>query len=123
MAQVQSVETVTVPAAADLSAHQFKLAQINATGQAALIASGGVRVDGVIGNKPTAAGQACELQVGGLVKAIAGAAVTPGAEVAANASGLAIAAVATNYVFGVYKGAAACAANDLISILVDKYKI
>lgn len=124
MATTQSVTTVTYPASADLSAHQFKMGVINATGQVALCSVLGQRVDGVIGNKPTAAGQACELQVDGLVKLIAGpVAIVPGAEVATTAAGLAVTAVATNYVFGVYKGAANSASNQLISVLIDKYKI
>lgn len=123
MAQQQKMVCISVPASGDLSAHQFKLGQINASGQVALIASQGVRVDGVIGNKPNAQGIATELHVDGLVKAIAGAAITPGNEVMASASGLAITATTTNYVFGVFLGTAACAANDVISILVDKYKI
>jgi hypothetical protein len=123
MAFTQYLETVSLPASGDLSAAQFKLGQINSSGQVAAISGSGVRVDGVIANKPTAAGQPTELQVGGLVKCLAGAAINPGVEVMSNASALAITATATNYVFGVYVGSAACASGDMIPVLVDKYKI
>jgi hypothetical protein len=123
MAQVQSVTTVTYPAAADLSTHQFKLAQVNSTGQAALIASQGVRVDGVIANKPTAAGQPCELQVAGLVKAIAGAAITPGAEVMSNASASPSPPRRPTTSSASTREALRARPTTSISILVDKYKI
>lgn len=123
MATTQVVETITAQAAGDLSSSQFLLGQINGSGQVAVVGTQGVRVDGVIMNKPTAQGQACELAVGGMPKCIFGAAVTPGAEVMSNAAGKAITATATNYVFGVYMGKAAAANNDLGPVLIDKYKI
>lgn len=121
MAVTQNVSTITVPASGDLSLNQFKFHTINASGQAALTGTLGGRMDGVLANKPTAVGQACELQIDGVPKVIASAAITPGGEVASTAAGLAVAAISTYFVFGVYIGTAACAANQLIPILVDKY--
>lgn len=121
MAQEQSKTTVTFPASADLSANQFKFGSLNASGQIALTAGLGAIVTGVIENRPTAAGQATEVACDGIVKVISSGAITPGAEVASTAAGLAIAAVSTNFVFGTYCGLVAAAANDIIPILVDKY--
>ena len=120
MATKQAIQTVTVPASADLSTHQFKLGVINGSGKIAL-SGAGTRVDGVIGNKPSAADEATELQVGGIVKAIALGVIAPGAEIASNAAGLATTAVSTNYVFGISKALANTAANEIFPILVSKY--
>lgn len=121
MSKTQAVVTISKPASGDLSASQFLFGVLNGSGQVALVSTQGARVDGVIANKPTAAAQPCELQVDGLVKAIAGGVIAPGGEVMSSSAGKAIAATTGNYVFGIYAGAANSANNDMIEILVDKY--
>lgn len=121
MAQEQSKTTVTFPASGDLSANQFKFGVVGALGQVSLVAGLGAIITGVIENKPTAALQATEVAVDGIVKVISSGVINPGAEVASTAAGLAIAAVSTNFVFGTYVGIVAAAANDIIPVLVDKY--
>lgn len=119
MSTTQAVTTITVPANA--ASTQFLVGAINATGRYAVNTVSGAHCDGVCANKPLLQDDATELQVAGLVKATAGAAITPGAEVMADGTGKLITATTTNEVFGIYKGAAACANGDIIQVLVTKY--
>ena len=71
----------TLPAAADLSAKQFYAVSINSSGQAALVAATGARVDGIVWNKPAAAvGSAVSVRVldNRKAKAIAGGTIAAG---------------------------------------------
>jgi hypothetical protein len=122
MSTQSTLETVTLPSSGNLSTHQFKFGVVNGSGQVAL-AGAGTRVDGVIANKPAAQTDPVEFQVGGIVNVIAAGAINPGAEVASDASGLAVAAAGGNYVAGVHVGTAAAAANDVIRVLYKSYKI
>ena len=51
---------ISVPASADLSAKQFLFGTIDASGQVA-VTGAGLAADGVIGDKPAAAGRPCAL--------------------------------------------------------------
>ena len=62
---------ITLPAAADLSAKQFYFVKIDTSGQAALAATTGEAVIGVLQNKPTQ-GQAAQVMVQGITKAVVG---------------------------------------------------
>lgn len=103
-------------AAADLSAHQYKLINIDGNGRVALAGNGG-RVVGALQNKPNALGKPCTVMQSGISKVVAGAAVTAGADVMSDATGRAIAATATNRRAGVAM-AAATAAGELIPVLL-----
>ena len=121
MSTIQSVTTITVPANADLSTKQFFCGSINGSGKVA-VTGAGARCDGLIQNKPAAAGDPTELAIMGLAKGIAGGAINPGAEVASDAAGELVAAAAGNYIVGVYVGATAAADGQLISVLLTKYQ-
>lgn len=84
MAVENPLFTITLAAGADLSAKQF-LAVVPTAGKAA-VAGAGVKCLGVLQNKPTA-DQAATVVVHGITKAIAGAAITAGAQVEVNAQG------------------------------------
>lgn len=119
MAYENNTESMTIPAAADLSTHQYKLMTVNSSGQAAL-ANATALVVGVLQNKPTAAGQAATIVYGGVSKCIAAGVITAGSRVTADANGLAIAAAtAGDAVIGV--ALATAAANDIIPVLVNPY--
>lgn len=75
-------------AAADLSTHQYKFVNIDATGKAAL-GGAGTRTVGVLQNKPTS-GQIGTVVVTGVSKVVAGAAVAAGDSVQSDATGRAI---------------------------------
>lgn len=119
MAYENTPEMITVPAAADLSTHQYKLMTLNSSGQAALGNATNLIV-GVLQNKPTAAGQAATLCWAGVSKVVAAGVITAGARVTSDANGLAIAATtAGDAVIGV--ALATSAANDIIPILINPY--
>jgi hypothetical protein len=121
MATTQSVTTITVPANADLSTKQFYCGSINSSGRVA-VTGDGARCDGLIQNKPSAAGEPTELAVEGLAKGIAGGAINPGVEVASDGNGKLVTAIAADYVVGVYLGTAAAADGQFISVLMTKYQ-
>ena len=60
MAYEVGTKTISVPASADLSAKQFLFGTIDADGQVA-VTGAGAAADGVIGDKPGAAGRPCAL--------------------------------------------------------------
>lgn len=83
-------------AAGNLSAHAGKIMTKNAVADQIALSGGQDEViAGVLQNKPAAAGRAATVQVAGIAKVEAGAAVTAGDVVAPNASGLAITFVPT----------------------------
>lgn len=81
-------QAISVPASGDLSAKQFFFGTIDANGQVA-VTGAGVAADGVIGDKPAAAGRPCALftQPGQVVRVMCGAAVAAGALLEADANG------------------------------------
>jgi hypothetical protein len=80
-------------AAGDLSSDQFKFGVTGASG-VVIASSAGQVVDGVIQNKPDAAGKVVQIAYQGAVKVYSGAAVAKGALVMPNASAKAITAAA-----------------------------
>lgn len=119
MAYDNKVQSISLPAAADLSAAQFKLVTVNASGQAAL-ANTTALVVGVLQNKPTAAGQAATVAFAGVSKVLAAGNITAGARVTADANGNAIAATtAGDAVLGV--ALAGAASGDLFPVLINPY--
>ena len=82
---------ISVPASADLSTKQFLFGTIDASGQVA-VTGAGVAADGVIGDKPGAAGRPCALYTtpGQVVKVMCGASVANGALLEADAAGKAV---------------------------------
>lgn len=115
--QLVADNTVTYPANADLSAHQFKAVDVNSSGNIVLASAAGQRVIGVLQNKPNAAGQSAGVAVSGVTKMIASAAITAGALVTTTNAGLAVTAATTNFILGRAMTAAG-AANDVIEVLL-----
>lgn len=118
-----SVEGFVIPgvkAAGDLSSDQHKFIKLDGSGDAAVNTVAGGPVDGVLGNKPDAAGKAAQVVTDKVAKVKAGAAVAAGDVVMSDAAGLAITATATN--FGSGKALeAASGANSLIAVLLKAY--
>jgi hypothetical protein len=77
---------ISLPAAGDLSASQFRAVSVNSSGQIAA-AGVGVAVAGILQDKPGAVGRAGNVMVLGVSKWEAGAAITAGERVAADATG------------------------------------
>ncbi|HEV8655640.1 MAG TPA: capsid cement protein [Candidatus Limnocylindria bacterium] len=113
--------TVSESADADLSTHKYKLVKQSATG-VALCTTLNERAYGVLTNKPSAAGRTAQVQVVGVAKAMAGAAIAKGDFVKVDATARLItqtgeAAGVQVFVFGQALEAAG-AAGDLISVLI-----
>jgi hypothetical protein len=119
MAFDNSVQNITLPAAADLSAQQYRCMTVNASGQAA-VANATALVVGILQNDPGAAGQPATVAYAGASKAVAGASITAGARVTADANGAVIpAAAAGDPVLGVALSNAA--SGDIIPVLINPY--
>lgn len=113
--------TVTESADADLSTHKNKCVKQSATG-VALCDTLNERVYGVLTNKPSAAGRSAQVQVIGVAKVMAGAAIAKGAYVKVDATARVItqtAEAAGTQVFVLGQALeAATAAGDLIAVLI-----
>lgn len=115
--------SISVPASANLSADQFCFMTIDTNGNLVPVSTQGAQADGVLQDKPDAAGEAGQLAIATSVsKVIAGAAITAGAQVMSDASGHAITATTGNYVAGKALDAAA-ASGILIRVLLYTAKI
>lgn len=117
MATKQADSCITMIAGADLSAKQFYIVQPNSSGQAVLSAASDLTQIGVLQNKP-ASGYAGTVQVGGITKCIAGAAVAAGSRVTSDASGKAIVATTGKQVIGLAMTAAG-AANEIFEVFLS----
>ena len=113
MAVTDNVKSISLIAGADLSAQQFGLLVVNASGQVVL-AGAGADVDGVLFNAPIA-GRVAEVAIDGVVKVKAGGVFAAGANLASNAAGLAVVATTGQAVFG--KALEAGAVGRIVSVL------
>ena len=116
MATENQVQSITLPAAGDLSAKQFRFVACNTSGQAAAVASAGATGIGVLQNKPDAAGKAATVAYAGVAKVVAGGEVAAGANVQSDANGEAILAASADHVLGV--ALAGAADGDVIPVLL-----
>lgn len=95
----ESLVRLSVEASADLSASQYRYMVVNASGQLAA-ASAGAKADGILQDKPAAAGRAGSLGISGVSKVEAGAAFTAGDDLAVGTSGKAVLATTGDIVVG-----------------------
>jgi len=83
---------LTLPAAADLSAQQYRFVKVDGNGNAALAGNGDPAI-GVLQNKPTS-GQSAELELnggGGVSKVSFSGSIAPGTKIQSDANGNAVA--------------------------------
>lgn len=106
----------SLPAAADLSTHQYKFVTVNGSGQAALSTLGAASA-GVLQDDPDAVGRAGYVMSDGISQVVAGAPVPVGSLVASDANGKAKVAASGEYVHGVAL-TAATADLQVISVLL-----
>lgn len=104
MATFLKGQSISLVAAADLTAKQFCAVKVDTNGQAAVAGAGEAGV-GILQNNP-ASGSSASVMISGSSKAKAGGTIAAGANVAANASGLLVAATTGNYIVGIAKIAA-----------------
>lgn len=104
-------------AAADLSAKQFYCVEITAAGTVNVCNAATDAMVGILQNKPVS-GEACEIPEGGIVKGIAGAAISAGAWVGTDANGKLVAKTTDkDFAYG-QALEAATADGDIIAVLV-----
>lgn len=118
MARSEKIECITMEAGIDLSTHQYKFVVLASDGQIDPVASNGGDADGVLYDKPSAAGQAAQVAVQGRVKVLAASAITRGGKVSSNGSGLAQAAASTHHVLGRAMTSVANA-NEIVEVLLE----
>lgn len=92
--------SITLKAAADLSAHQYKFVKLDSNGDAAAIAQETDVPIGVLQEKPAAAGRACQVMVIGVSKLQGDADLAKGNAITTSADGQAQAAKGTCYTVG-----------------------
>lgn len=105
---------LSLNASADLRTHTQKFVVVSGV-RTVNVAGAGVAAIGVLENAPNT-GEAATVTYKGICKVICGAAVTAGAKVMSNASGLAITATATNHVVGIAVSTTANA-NEILEII------
>jgi len=82
---------ISIPAAADLSAKQYRFVTIDSSGNAA-VSTRGAKSAGVLQDAPAAASRAASIRVSGITKVVLGGSVTAGNNAVADANGAAVTA-------------------------------
>jgi hypothetical protein len=112
----------SLPAGADLSAHQYKFVKINSSGQCVLCAAVTDKPIGILQNDPPAAGVAANIMVNGISKLKAAANLAVGDQIGTDAAGLGAANVpgtdTTKYTVGEVIGDNTVA-NGVVSVLFN----
>lgn len=121
MATQELVQGITREAGADLSSAQFTFGVVDSNGQIVQVSAAGGDADGVINNKPDAAGKPVEFQIGGVAKVVAGAAVDAGVKGQSDASGRVILAASGDHVLCKTLQAAGAAGEVIEVLLVSKH--
>lgn len=113
----ESIKAVTLEAGSDLSAGQYKFVALASDGQVDLVAGSGARSDGVLLNKPSAAGHAATIGISGVVRVVAGTGnLTRGDLVMSDSDGTGITATSTGFVLG--RALATGAAGTKVPVLL-----
>lgn len=117
MAIENLLHTITLPAAADLSASQFCFVKLDGSANAALAGAGEDAI-GVLQNKPTALGRAATIENGhgAITKLKVGDIVAIDADVASDSTGRGVTAVSGDYILA-KAIEASTGANQIISVI------
>lgn len=107
--------TYSALAASDLSAKLGYFAKIDSSGKIDLAADGGP-IAGVI-VEGAALGSPATIAFGAILKVICAEAITPGATLASDTNGKAVAAAAGDWIAGIAINEAASSAGDLVSFI------
>ena len=106
-----------VAAAGDLSAAQFLFMVIDSNGAVAKNTGSGAIVDGVLQDKPDAAGKSASVATNGVSKVVLGATVAAGALVMSDTAGKGITATTGLYAAG--RALAGGDADEIVSVLLS----
>lgn len=117
MARNSNLTYASYEANGNLSTYQFRFVKINSLNRVG-ICGDGEEADGVLHNKPSAAGYAATVAMresGGRTKIVAGGAFSIGDQIASDASGRAVVAATGDAILGIAEEAATTA-NDVITL-------
>lgn len=118
MARQEQFDSITLEAAGDLSAGQFRFLAVDSNGRVAVVAAEGADSVGVLQNNPSALGRAATVAYKGVVKVVIGTGgLTAGQKAKSDAAGAAVLATATSsdHVLGtVLVGGAAGALAEIL---------
>jgi hypothetical protein len=118
MAYENQVQSITLVAAADLSAKQYRVVKIDSNGKAAMSDADDLGI-GILQNNP-GSGQPATVGYSGVSKALAGGTIAAGARVTSDANGALIAASsAGDAVVGV--AVTGAASGDLFPVLINPF--
>lgn len=115
MATTANLTSISLVAAADFTAKQFRVVKIDSAGKAALSGASDTNSIGVLQDK-VPAGTAATVAVAGITKAVAGATITAGAALTADANAAVIAATTGKQIIG--HALSGGSAGDLIPVLL-----
>lgn len=118
MAFEQPGVVVSFEAGADLSTRQYHFVKVTGAQTCNAITATTDKPVGVLQNKPGAVGRAATVNVDGISKVVAGAAIAAGSPITFNAAGQAIVATTGLTIHGVAMGSAGALA-DLVSVLLN----
>lgn len=119
MAYEENLSTISLEAAADLSAKQYYFMKVDTNGRANVPSVEGEITAGVLQNDPAALGRAATIAVAGSVsKVVAGEAIAAGAQITAGSDGRAMNSDSGDDTRGINLTIAATAAGDIISVLL-----
>lgn len=117
MATEAILRSISLPAAADLSAKQFHFVKVDSSGNAAATAAVTDNPVGVLQNNPDTAGYECTVAIDGVSKVEAGGSITAGDLITIAAAGTAVTATeGTNNIYGIALSDAA--SGEVASVLL-----
>lgn len=110
-----AVQSITLPADTNLSTKQYYFVDVNGDNEVVLAGAGNSFI-GVLGNKPSAAGDSAEVMISGVVPVVCGGTVTAGGVVKIDSNGKAVAASSGDKAVGraLSDGASGTQANILL---------
>lgn len=116
MAHEENLQTVGIPANADLSGSQYCFVSVNATGKLA-VTGAALAADGVLQDKPAAADRPGCLGIAGVTKLRAGASFTAGDDLSPDSTGRGVTATSGDVV-GAKALEDASGADVVVSVLL-----
>ena len=122
MAVKNSGLDITVAAAADLSAGQYRFIVHDANGRGTFAGSGAGSAIGILQNKPSGTNAAARVRYDGVSKMVAGAAITIGAFIQSNPQGFGTAAAGTGDRVRAQALMGCGGSGDLIDVMLVDFK-
>lgn len=119
----RDLHSISIPAASDISAGQFRIVAVDSSGRAVLANGTADKVIGVLQNKPSGTLVPASVGIFGVTRCVAGGSITAGDTVVANAQGFALSGSgATSRVAGIAISTAQ-GSTDLFELLLSPHVV